>query len=41
LQGLEGIIVRTKDRCRVILSIHLIMRSVAVEVDDGDVELIA
>lgn len=41
LQGLEGIIVRTKDRCRVVLSIHLIMRSVAVEVDDGDVEFIA
>ncbi len=41
LQGLEGIIVRTKDRCRIVLSIHLIMRSVAVEVDDGDVELIA
>jgi transcription antitermination factor NusG len=41
LQGLEGIIVRTKDRCRIVLSIHLIMRSVAVEVDDSDVELIA
>lgn len=38
LQGLEGIIVRTKDRCRIVLSIHLIMRSVAVEVDDGDLE---
>jgi transcription antitermination factor NusG len=41
LQGLEGIIQRTKDRCRIVLSIHLIMRSVAVEVDDGDVEFIA
>lgn len=40
LQGLEGIIVRTKERCRIVLSIHLIMRSVAVEVDDGDVEFI-
>lgn len=39
LIGLEGIIQRTKDRCRVVLSIHLIMRSVAVEVDD-DVEFI-
>jgi len=41
LQGLEGIVVRTKERCRIVLSIHLIMRSVAVEVDDGDVEFIA
>jgi transcription antitermination factor NusG len=41
LQGLEGIIVRTKDRCRIVLSIHLIMRSMAVEVDECDVESIA
>ena len=41
LQGLEGIIVRTKEHCRIVLSIHLIMRSVAVEVDEGDVEFVA
>lgn len=41
LKGLEGIILRSKDRCRVVLSIHLIMRSVAVEVDESDVEFIA
>jgi transcription antitermination factor NusG len=41
LQGLEGIILRTKERCRIVLSIHLIMRSVAVEVDDGDLEFIS
>jgi len=41
LKGLEGIILRTKDRCRIVLSIPLIMRSVAVEVDDSDVECIA
>jgi transcription antitermination factor NusG len=41
LKGLEGIILRTKDRCRIVLSIHLIMRSVAVEVDDGDLEFIS
>lgn len=41
LQGLEGIVLRTKDRCRIVLSIHLIMRSVAVEVDDGDLEFIS
>ncbi|HEY6339369.1 MAG TPA: UpxY family transcription antiterminator [Candidatus Sulfotelmatobacter sp.] len=38
-QGLEGIIQRTRDRCRVIFSIDLIMRSIAVEVDEADVEL--
>lgn len=38
MRGLEGIIVRTKDRCRVVLSIDLIMRSVAVEVDEADLE---
>lgn len=39
LQGLEGIIERTKERCRVIFSIDLIMRSIAVEVDEADLEL--
>jgi transcription antitermination factor NusG len=38
LAGLEGILVRRKDRCRLVLSIDLIMRSVSVEVDEGDVE---
>jgi transcription antitermination factor NusG len=38
MQGLEGIIVRRKDRCRVVFSIDLIMRSVAVEVDEADLE---
>jgi transcription antitermination factor NusG len=41
MQGLEGIIVRRKDRCRVVFSLDLIMRSVAVEVDETDVEPIA
>jgi transcription antitermination factor NusG len=36
LEGLEGIVQRRKDCCRVIFSIELIMRSVAVEVDEGD-----
>ncbi len=40
LQGLEGIIRRSKDKCRVVLSLDLIMRSVAVEIDEGDVESI-
>jgi transcription antitermination factor NusG len=41
MQGLEGIIVRRKDRCRVVFSLDLIMRSVAVEVDESDVEPVA
>jgi transcription antitermination factor NusG len=36
--GLEGIIVRRKDRCRLVFSLDLIMRSVAVEVDESEVE---
>ena len=36
--GLEGIIVRRKDCCRVVFSIDLIKRSVAVEVDEADLE---
>lgn len=39
MQGLEGIIQRTSERCRVIFSVDLIMRSIAVEVDEADVEL--
>jgi transcription antitermination factor NusG len=38
MQGLEGIVVRKKDSCRVVFSIDLIMRSVAVEVDEADLE---
>jgi len=38
MQGLEGIVVRRKDRCRVVFSVDLIERSVAVEVDDADLE---
>ena len=41
LQGLEGIIRRSKDKCRVVFSLDLIMRSVAIEVDEADVELVA
>lgn len=38
MAGAEGILVRRKDKFRVVLSIDLIMRSVAVEVDEADVE---
>jgi len=37
-QGLEGVIVRRKDRCRLVFSIDLIQRSLAVEVDEADLE---
>jgi transcription antitermination factor NusG len=40
LAGAEGILVRRKDKFRVVLSIDLIMRSVAVEVDEADIEAI-
>jgi transcription antitermination factor NusG len=38
MQGLEGIVVRRKDRCRIIFSIDLLQLSVAVELDDADLE---
>jgi transcription antitermination factor NusG len=38
MQGLEGIVIRRKERCRVVFSIDMIMRSVAVEVDEADLE---
>lgn len=40
MQGLEGIIRRVKDKCRVVFSIDLIMRSIAVEMDEADLELV-
>lgn len=38
MAGVEGILVRRKDRFRVVISINLIKRSVAAEVDVGDIE---
>jgi hypothetical protein len=38
MQGLEGIVVRRKDGCRIGFSIDLIQRSVAVEVDEAELE---
>ncbi len=37
-QGLEGVIVRRKDSCRLIFSIDLIHRSLAIEVDEADLD---
>jgi transcription antitermination factor NusG len=38
MAGTEGILVRKKDKCRVVLSIDVLMRSVAVEVDGSDLQ---
>lgn len=38
LAGIEGILVRRKDRFRLVLSVDLIMKSVALEVDESEVE---
>jgi transcription antitermination factor NusG len=38
LAGMEGIVVRTKSILRVVLTVDLIMQSVAVEVDAGELE---
>lgn len=40
LEGLEGIVVRRKSACRVIINLDLIMRSMAVEVAMSDLEVI-
>ena len=38
MSGVQGILTRKKDSLRVVVSIELIMRSVAVEVDAADIE---
>jgi transcription antitermination factor NusG len=40
MQGVGGVLVRKKDSFRVVLTIELIMRSVALEVDVDDVEML-
>lgn len=40
LKGIEGILTRVKSRCRVVLSVHLLQKAVAVEVDYATVERI-
>jgi transcription antitermination factor NusG len=40
MQGAEGILSRKKDKCRVVISVDVLMRSVAVEVDATDLEAI-
>jgi len=41
LEGVEGIFVRRRGQSRVVLSVSLIQRSVAIEVEDIDVEMIS
>jgi transcription antitermination factor NusG len=38
LAGAEGILIKKKDKCRVVISLDVLMRSVAVEVDGTDLE---
>lgn len=38
LKGLEGILARRKRKCRVVLSIEVILRSIAVEVSEFEIE---
>lgn len=38
LAGIEGILLRRKEQFRLVLSVDLIMRSMAVEVDESEVE---
>src|SRR5713101_6093645 len=40
MAGVEGILSRKKDKYRVVISIQVLMRSIAVEVDGADLELI-
>ena len=39
IAGMEGILLRKKEKCRVVISVDVIMQSIAVEVDADDVEL--
>jgi transcription antitermination factor NusG len=38
LEGVEGILIRKKNMCRLILSVEMLAQSVAVEVDASDIE---
>lgn len=40
LKGLEGRLERIKNRCRLVLSVHLLQRSVALEVEPESIEVL-
>jgi transcription antitermination factor NusG len=37
LSGAQGILLRRKNNCRLVISLEVIMRSVSLEIDEGDV----
>jgi hypothetical protein len=41
LVGMEGILIRRKGNLRVVLSLDLIVRSIIVDIDSADLELVA
>ncbi|MGA9673471.1 MAG: UpxY family transcription antiterminator [Terracidiphilus sp.] len=41
LEGVEGILLRKKNMCRLVLSVDMLAQSVAVEIDGADVEPVA
>jgi transcription antitermination factor NusG len=41
LQGIEGLLVRKKNQFRLVLSVEMLAKSVAVEIDASDVEPVA
>jgi hypothetical protein len=41
LEGVEGILIRKKNQFRLVLSVDMLAKSVAVEIDASDIELIA
>jgi transcription antitermination factor NusG len=40
LAGLEGILLRNKRECRLVVSVHLLQRSVSVEIDEDHVRAV-
>jgi hypothetical protein len=38
LEGVEGVLVRKKNLCRLVLSVNMVAQSVAVEIEASDVE---
>jgi len=38
MAGVEGVLVRKRDRARIVLSISILQRSVSVDIDEADVE---
>ena len=40
LEGLEGILIRKKNQFRLVLSVDMLAKSVAVEIDASDIESI-